>query len=67
MDGTIQVWKSLGDWFNHNQYSGLLRAYSGSIFSFSGNATPDDKYVDVRARYTKPYASRAVVVIGTGI
>ena len=73
-DATIECsgWHNTGtsvpaEWYNSNAYSGLLRAYSGSIFSFSGNGTPDDKYVDCRARYTQSYASRAVVVIGNGI
>ena len=50
-------------WLTYMDYSGFLRAYSSNIFSYygKGTATSDD------AKYTKPWASRAVIVIGDGL
>ena len=48
---------------NTNAYALLLRAYSGSIFSYFGNG-----YNGVEANYNKklPYSTRACIVVGTG-
>lgn len=66
-DATIECsgWHNTGTsvssgWFRFDSNTGLLRAYSGSIFSFFGYSSTD-------ADYAKPWASRAVVVLGSGI
>lgn len=53
--------------------AGLLRGYSGSIFSYYGysysseqNYTTDDRALK-DSYYTKPWASRAIMVCGEGI
>ena len=55
-----------------DKYAGLIRAYSGSIFSYYGNGY-NNSNVDWEssarwydAYYKKTYASRAVVVVGKG-
>lgn len=45
---------------------GLIRAYNGSIFSYYGYGTNGSGNLE-DAHYTKPWATRAVVVIGEGI
>lgn len=59
-DATLecQGWHNTGTtvasaWFKYDYYGGLLRSYSGSIFSF--------EYQDCR----EPFRSRAVVVLGS--
>ena len=54
-------WHSSGasTWFN-NAYSGMLRAYSGSLFSFYG----DSDYYEHDAYYGRSWPSRACVVVG---
>lgn len=50
---------------NDKEQSCLLRAYSGSVFSYYGlgyGYTGNHS-----AHYTKPWASRAVVVVGSGV
>ena len=51
-------------WGFSQDYSRLVRAYSGSIFSYSSQGNAIDNMV---AYYQKQYASRAVVVIGSGL
>ena len=57
-----QGWHGSGasTWISYDNYSGLLRAYSGSVFSYYGNGVYD-------AYYSKPWSSRAVVVVGSGL
>lgn len=43
---------------------GIVRAYSGSVFGFYGGDTGAGYY---NCNYTVPLASRAVIVVGTGI
>ena len=50
-------------WINNNNNSGLLRAYSGSVFSYYGNGGNSN----YDAYYSKPWSSRAVVVVGSGL
>lgn len=50
-----------------NERSGLLRAYSGSIFSYYGRGYEGQYSPQYDAHYVKPWATRAVVVIGEGI
>ena len=51
----------------------LIRAYSGSIFSYNGycytanDGLGDGDYYRKDADYRKPWASRAVVVVGSGV
>ena len=54
---------SASTWLNSGVSSGLLRSYSGSLFSYYGYGY---NYSD-DARYTKPWASRACVVVGSGL
>lgn len=51
-------------WIYDIDASGLVRAGSGSIFSYDGKGTA---YGDRFARYDIPYSSRAVIVQGKGI
>lgn len=62
----IGTWHSSRDatWCNATNYSGLLRACSGSIFSYSGHGNPN---VQPSAYFEKTCASRAVVVVGSGL
>ena len=55
-------WHSSGasTWFN-NAYSGMLRAYSGSLFSFYGNSNNNNNN---DANYGRSWPSRACVVVG---
>ena len=53
-------------------YSCLLRSYSGSIFSYYGysydaTVTGDSDTFRRDAHHAKPWASRAVVVVGSGV
>ena len=59
-------WHSSGSsqWIYFNDNGGVLRAYSGSIFSYYAYAYNAHAY---DAHYAKPWATRAVVVIGEGI
>ena len=66
-----------GDTYTNNPtYLGracLIRSYSGSIFSYYGygtsllNAANDGPESREAAHHTKGYASRAVVVVGSGV
>ena len=58
-------WHSSGEsaWFIRNGYSGMLRAYAGSLFSFSGYGYDGDSV----ANYRKSWVSRACVVVGEGL
>lgn len=47
-----------------NFYSGVVRAYSGGIFSYYGQASQYNVSRKQLAYVTYPYASRAVVVSG---
>lgn len=49
-------------WFQGNSTSGLLRAYSDSIFSYYGYSYYDRVIYD--AHYSKGWSSRAVIVVG---
>ena len=60
----VSEWLGFGG-SDYGDPSGLLRAYSGSLFSYYGKSYSYYKYID--AHYTKPWATRAVVVIGEGI
>lgn len=53
-------------WFRNYDCSGVLRANSGSIFSFHAFEGTNWDNGDI-AYYGKPWASRAVVVLGDGI
>ncbi len=53
-------------------YACLLRSYSGSIFSYYGYSydnpySGDNERLRKDAHYTKPWSSRAVVVVGSGV
>ena len=56
-------------WIWSKDWDGFLRAYSGSIFSYYGTGDTDYYYYDSDgdAKSTKPWYSRAIVVVGTGI
>ena len=56
-------WHSSGasTWFYYNSVSGMLRAYSGSLFSFYGYSTYN---YDYDAYYGRSWPSRACVVVG---
>lgn len=55
---------SSNQWIADSSRCGLLRAYSGSIFSYNGrNIYGDYGYANV----AYPHATRAVVVIGSGL
>lgn len=49
-------------WFTDNEHSGLVRSYSGSVFSYYGRGTSGN---DADYGY-KEWASRAVIVMGEG-
>ena len=52
-------------WLNTDPKSGLVRAYSGSIFSyygFGGHPTDSEYAADCR----RAYSTRACIVVGTG-
>ena len=57
-------WHGSGEatWVGDNGFVGILRSYSGSLFSYYGwwNAISD-------AFYSKPWASRACIVVGSGV
>lgn len=57
-------WVWLSGWGSSRE-SGLIRAYSGSIFSYYGYNGFDKE--DKLAQYTKTWASRAIMVCGEGI
>lgn len=59
-DSPVTTW-----FYSNGGYSGLLRAYSGSVFSYYGDGYVNDS--DRAANYTRPWASRAVIVIGEGL
>ncbi len=50
-------------WLANDNYSGLLRSYSGSLFSYYGLGSN----LGYDAHYTRPWASRACVVVGSGL
>lgn len=52
-------------WFGDNWKCGLIRSYSGSIFSYYAYAQSYHHYYD--GYYGHAYSSRAVVVVGEGI
>lgn len=52
------------DWFDYDCYVAILRGYKDSIFSFSGYNGGHDEGV---AAYNRKHASRACIVVGTGI
>lgn len=59
INATIQKSTTLG---------GLLRSYSGSIYSYYGaGTTGGSPKTDYDAYHTKPWSSRAVIVVGEGI
>ena len=58
------TWLSSYKNYNPNEISGLLRAYSGSIFSYYGSSSTTGTYID--GYYTKPWSTRACIVVGTG-
>ena len=51
-------------WLSENYGGGLLRSYNGSIFSYYGNDS--NSYSD-SANHGNSHATRAVVVVGTGL
>ena len=51
------------NWMNKDTECGLLRAYSGSIFSYCGYS---DYNMIKDGYYTKPWSTRACIVVGTG-
>lgn len=57
-------WHSSGKcyWINYNTVNGLLRGYSGSIFSYSGLGDSPS----YSSYYTKSNYTRAVIVVGNG-
>ena len=54
----------LSRWFNHDSHAGLLRACSGSIFSYDGYGYNFSYNPD--AHPSNPWYTRAVIVIGNG-
>lgn len=52
-------------WIDYNNNSGLMRATSGSLFSYYGHSAPSYFYIGA-AWYSMPYHTRAVIVIGNG-
>lgn len=67
-DATLECsgWHNTGTsvtniWIWDNHTDGIIRAYSGSIFSFMARS---NGYEGIGASYTNPWASRAVVVLG---
>ena len=54
---------SASTWLNSDNYSGLLRSYSGSLFSYSGYGSNNVN----DSLYAKSWASRACVVVGSGL
>lgn len=50
-------------WFSHTFNSGLLRSYGGSVFSYYGVGGSNSLDAD----YSFSWASRAVVVLGSGL
>ena len=67
-DATIETkgWHGYANsyWFNNKRYVGMVRSYSSSIFSYHGN---DDAYGRGDAVPTKKWATRAVIVVGSGV
>lgn len=51
-------------WLSENYGGGLLRSYSGSIFSYYGRDSNSDSN---SANHGNSHATRAVVVVGTGL
>ena len=51
-------------WLTNLNYSGLLRSYAGSLFSYYGNFSNTQ---GTGANYTLVYSSRAVIVVGSGL
>ena len=65
--GETSGWHSseASEWINRNDSSGLIRGFGGSIFSYYGKSDlPRNGYGE--AYYTKPYSTRAVIVVGEG-
>lgn len=64
--GETEGWhsKKTSHWINNASICGLYRAANGSIFSYFGNG--DTAYTD-DAYHLSPWATRAVIVVGTGI
>lgn len=59
-------WHTTGEgwyWLGNTNHSGLMRALSGSIFSFDGRGGNSSGY---GAYYTNSWHSRAVIVLGNG-
>ena len=54
-------------WIDTDSVSGLLRSISGSMFSYYGHGYNYWSFDDYAANYNKPWRSRAVVVVGTGL
>lgn len=50
------------NWLNNVTASGLLRAYAGSIFSYVGSGDANNGAI-----YSSSWATRAVIVVGSGI
>ena len=68
----IGDWHSSGasTWFYDNRGSGLIRAYSGSVFSYYGDSrstVAGYAGYEREAYYPKTYASRAAIVVASGI
>lgn len=61
-------WHNSGSstWLNKDTYSGLVRACSGSMFSYYGKGY-DNGLTRYDGYYGKTWATRAVIVVGTGI
>ena len=58
-------WHGAGEWAGFNyQNCGIIRAYSNSIFGFYGGDGGEGYY---NCNYTVPQASRACIVVGTGL
>lgn len=55
------------EWLYDNTSSGLLRAYSGSLFSYYGYGNGNNDANAAGFGYDKTWSSRAVVVVGSGL
>lgn len=58
---------SSSTWLFDNYNSGLLRAYGGSIFSYSGNGYFGSDWGGRDAYYTRRWYSRAAIVVGADL
>lgn len=65
---TSSEWLGVSGYYFSDSYTGgLIRSYSGSIFSYYGKGGRQENYNYRDAHYTKTWSTRAVIVNGEGI